>query len=57
MRTKILISIMILATRLPLFADDDLVWHQECHTIDGIKECAGHIYGCVKFCKDGNDGN
>ena len=42
----ILIACLVFVT--PVFADDELGWHQECHVIDGVQQCAGHLEGVVR---------
>lgn len=43
-----LLFLMLLTVQVQ--ADDEAVWHQECHVIDGQRQCAGHLEGCIKFC-------
>ena len=38
-------------------ADDTLKLGRDCYIKDGHKFCHYYTYGCVKFCKDGDDGN
>lgn len=44
---------MILSLLLVLspISADEIKFMEECHVVDGVRECVGHPVGCVRDCE------